>query len=152
MPPIQIRRARPQDVPRIAAIEQESFPDPWDQEILTEALSFFPSTFYVAAVNGDIAGFVAGGIEDTGELVYGHIANLAVSPRFRKSGVGRSLLAREEHAFRLESASGVQLEVRVSNLAAQQFYRRSGYRDAFVISGYYANGEDAIVMMKWFRF
>ncbi|MDD1719108.1 MAG: ribosomal protein S18-alanine N-acetyltransferase [Methanoregulaceae archaeon] len=149
---IHVRRARPKDVPAIAAIERDSFQDPWDQEILSEALSYFPTTFLVAAVGERIVGFIAGGLEDTGEQVYGHIANIAVAPQFRGGGTGRVLLAREEQAFAFESASGVQLEVRVSNLSAQEFYRRNGYRDVFIIPGYYANGEDAIVMMKWFRF
>jgi len=46
----------------------------------------------------------------------------------------------------------VQLEVRASNLAARNFYLRLGYREVFTIDQYYANGEDAVVMMKWFRF
>jgi ribosomal-protein-alanine N-acetyltransferase len=62
------------------------------------------------------------------------------------------LVRREEQQFAIELAAGVQLEVRVSNTAAQQFYRKVGYRDVFVIDRYYANGEDAVVMMKWFRF
>jgi ribosomal-protein-alanine N-acetyltransferase len=52
----------------------------------------------------------------------------------------------------VELATAVQLEVRVSNANAQQFYRRLGYRDVFQIDDYYSNGENALVMMKWFRF
>ena len=62
------------------------------------------------------------------------------------------LVRRVEHQFAIELAAGVQLEVRVSNTTAQQFYRQLGYREAFLIDRYYANGEDAVVMMKWFRF
>ncbi|MGB4196055.1 MAG: ribosomal-protein-alanine N-acetyltransferase, partial [Methanoculleus sp.] len=35
---------------------------------------------------------------------------------------------------------------------AQEFYRRLGYREVFQVASYYSNGEDALVMMKWFRF
>jgi ribosomal-protein-alanine N-acetyltransferase len=62
------------------------------------------------------------------------------------------LLRRLEHQFALELATGIQLEVRVSNTRAQRFYRKQGYKEVFEISGYYADGEDALVMMKWFRF
>ena len=65
---------------------------------------------------------------------------------------GCGLVRRIEHQFALESASGVQLEVRVSNQKAQGFYQKLGYQDVFRIVQYYANGEDALVMMKWFRF
>jgi ribosomal-protein-alanine N-acetyltransferase len=149
---IIIRRARPEDIETIVAIESESFPDPWNAEVFRETLAYFPATFFVAAAAGKVVGFIAGGLEDTGEAVYGHICNLAVTRTFRKRGVGRMLVRREEQQFAIDLASGVQLEVRVSNWAAQQFYRRLGYREVFQISGYYANGEDATVMMKWFRF
>ncbi len=149
---VTIRRARHSDLAQVVAIERESFPDPWDAEVMTDALTYFPTTFFVALSGGEVAGFVIGGFEDTGELMYGHICNLATARRFRRLGVGRLLVAREEQQFALELAAGVQLEVRRSNQVGQEFYRRLGYQEAFVIAGYYANGEDAIVMMKWFRF
>ena len=149
---IEVRRAKPGDVPAITAIERETFPDPWGEGVFLETINYFPSTFFVAASDGEVIGFLVGGLEDTGELVYGHICNLAVTPRFQQHGIGRTLLRRAEHQFIVETASGVQLEVRVSNIAAQKFYQRNGYREVFSIPRYYANGEDAIVMMKWFRF
>lgn len=148
----QIRRAAAPDIPAIAAIENESFVDPWDQSVFLEALTFYPTTCFVAVCDGAVAGFVVGALENTGENIYGHLCNLGVNPRYRHRGVGKLLVRRAEHQFALELASGVQLEVRVSNTAAQQFYRRLGYREVFGIDHYYSNGEEAIVMMKWFRF
>jgi ribosomal-protein-alanine N-acetyltransferase len=148
---IIIRRARPEDITAVADIEAVSFPDPWSAGILAETLTYFQKTFFVATHRGLVIGFIAGGLEDTGEEIYGHICNLAVAAPFRKKGVGKLLVQREEHQFAIELASGVQLEVRLSNYAAQQFYRKIGYREVFHIDRYYANGEDAVVMMKWFR-
>ncbi|HVP96465.1 ribosomal protein S18-alanine N-acetyltransferase [Methanoregula sp.] len=150
-PPL-IRRAAPADVPAIVAIEHEAFADPWDAGIFTEAISYYPTTYFVAEVEGKIAGFIVGALEDTGENIYGHICNFAVTAPFRNRGIGRQLVLRLEHQFALELASGSQLEVRESNAPAQRFYRRLGYQNVFYVGGYYANGEDAIVMMKWFRF
>lgn len=150
LPEVTIRRARPEDIPEIARIEQVSFPDPWNAAVFAESLSFFPDTFFVATVGERIAGFVLGGLEDTGEEIYGHICNLAVDPPFRRRGIARRLVTREEQQFAVDLATGVQLEVRASNRTAQAFYRSLGYRPVLRIAGYYANGEDAIVMMKWF--
>jgi len=147
-----IRQASPLDIPAISSIENESFADPWDSSVFLEALTFYPSTFFVAVCDGTVAGFVVGGLEDTGEQIYGHLCNVGVSPQYRRRNVGRLLIRRIEHQFALELATGVQLEVRVSNYGAQKFYQRIGYRPVFGIDQYYANGEDAIVMMKWFRF
>jgi len=151
LPEITIRRARAGDIDRITLIEQESFLDPWKAAVFAEALSFFPESFFVATVGGEVVGFVLGGLEDTGEEIYGHICNLAVTPAWRKRGIGRRLVERVEQQFAVDLAPGVQLEVRASNRPAQQFYRRLGYRPVLRFAGYYANGEDAIVMMKWFR-
>jgi [ribosomal protein S18]-alanine N-acetyltransferase len=147
-----IRRAVPSDIAAIVAIEKDSFIDPWEQTVFLEALTYYPSTYFVAVCDGAVVGFVVGGLEDTGENIYGHLCNFGVSQRYRRRGIAKLLLNRVEHQFRLELATGVQLEVRVSNTVAQRFYRRTGYRDVFGIEHYYANGEDAIVMMKWFRF
>ena len=148
----QIRRASPADIPAIVSIENESFVDPWDQSVFLEALTYYPSTYFVAVNDGIVAGFVVGGLEDTGEHIYGHLCNVGVSPRYRRRGVGKLLIRRVEHQFALSLATGVQLEVRVSNTEAQAFYHSIGYRPVFGIDQYYANGEDALIMMKWFRF
>lgn len=148
----QIRRATPSDIEAIVAIEKESFIDPWEPSVFFEAFSYFATTFFVAVCEGTTTGFIVGGLENTGENIYGHLCNFGVSSVYRRRGIGRLLVRRLEHQFALELATGVQLEVRVGNTTAQQFYRRLGYRDVFQIEGYYSNGEDALVMMKWFRF
>lgn len=148
--PVQVRRAAPLDVPAIVAIERALFIDPWEQAIFLEALSYYPSTYFVAVSCGNVIGFIIGALEDTGENVYGHLCNLGVAPSHQHRGIGRLLVNRIEHQFAIMLASGVQLEVRLSNKAAQLFYRRLGYREVFRIANYYKNVEDAIVMMKWF--
>ncbi|MCC7554530.1 MULTISPECIES: ribosomal protein S18-alanine N-acetyltransferase [Methanoculleus] len=154
MMPLQliIRRAQPADISQVVAVERMAFADPWDEKTLQESLAYYPETFFVARNNGDVAGFVAGGVEDTGEEVYGHIMNLAVAPGYRRRGIGRNLVRRLEREYVVLGASAVQLEVRVTNTGAQDFYRRLGYREVFQVAAYYANEEDALVMMKWFRF
>ncbi|MCK9276527.1 MAG: ribosomal protein S18-alanine N-acetyltransferase [Methanoculleus sp.] len=149
---LTIRRAQPADIPQIVAIERITFVDPWDEGTLQESLAYYPETFFVARSNGDLAGFVAAGLENTGEERYGHIMNLAVAPGYRRQGIGQRLIRRLEQEFSLSGAGGAQLEVRLTNTGAQEFYRRLGYREVFQIASYYANDEDALVMMKWFRF
>ena len=154
MMPLQliIRRAQPADIPQIVAVEKAAFTDPWDERTLQESLAYYPETFFVAKNNGDVAGFVAGGVEDTGEEVYGHIMNLAVASGYRRQGIGQHLIRRLEQEYLILGASAVQLEVRVTNTGAQEFYRRLGYRDIFQFAAYYANEEDVRVMVMRYRF
>jgi len=58
----QIRRAAPADIPAIVAIENESFADPWDQSVFLEALTYYPTTYFVAVCDGAVAGFRLGGV------------------------------------------------------------------------------------------
>lgn len=145
-----VRRVRARDLAEIVHIEALSFPDPWDEETIQQVLEYYPRTFFAAEMDGHVAGFIAAGLEDTGEERYGHIMNLAVLPALRCRGIGKNLVARVEAEFILLGASAVQLEVRFSNAVARRFYERLGYRQVLVFAHYYANGEDAVVMMKWF--
>jgi ribosomal-protein-alanine N-acetyltransferase len=143
-----IRRARPTDIPEIMAIERECFVEPWDEEVFVQTLEWAPDYFFVALGGGRIRGFVVGCMENTGSAIYGHISNLGVTAAHRRRGIGRLLVSRLERQFIIEGADGVLLEVRVSNTDAREFYHRLGYEDAFLLSGYYSNGEDALVMMR----
>ncbi|MEN6610453.1 MAG: ribosomal protein S18-alanine N-acetyltransferase [Methanoregulaceae archaeon] len=147
---LAIRHTGISDMPAIVAIERESFVDPWDQQTFIETLSYFPDTFFTVWSGNEIAGFAVGGYEDTGENIYGHICNLAIKRSHQKAGIGRTLVTRLEQQFMIGLASASTLEVRVGNIPAQKFYRKLGYTEVFRIAEYYANKEDAIVMMKWF--
>jgi ribosomal-protein-alanine N-acetyltransferase len=140
------------DIAAVQRIERLSFPDPWARKTLEEAIETFSDTVFIAQSGETISGYIICGIEDTGEERYGHICSLAVLPEMRKHGIGTTLVKAAEHAVMIQKATAMQLEVRVSNATAIQFYTKLGYEPVFQICGYYADTEDAIVMMRWFRF
>jgi ribosomal-protein-alanine N-acetyltransferase len=76
-----------------------------------------------------------------------HIANLAVSPRYRRLGLGRALLT---HVLARAAAEGIHsatLEVRAGNQAAQDLYASFGFQTVATRKGYYKdNHEDALLM------
>ena len=74
-----------------------------------------------------------------------HLMNVAVHPEHRRRGIATDLI---EKLFE-EAGSGARftLEVRVSNGAAIEMYRRFGFRSAGRRRRYYHdNGEDALIM------
>lgn len=89
-----------------------------------------------------VAGFVAARVMGSDA----EMLNLAVAVEHRRRGIGRSLV---EELHRRVSARGgerVFLEVRPSNLAAQQLYQSLGYLECGRRRNYYtSNGEDALV-------
>ena len=151
-PPVQpfIRRAGPADVDAIYALELEAFVDVWDKATFAEALSYYPTTFFVAVSNGQVTGFIVGALEDTGENIYGHICNFAVSSRFQRRGIGRALVIRLEHQFALEMATAPARSPGVK-CSCPELLPAARVQNVYQIGGYYKNGEAALVMMKWFR-
>jgi ribosomal-protein-alanine N-acetyltransferase len=76
-----------------------------------------------------------------------HITTLAVDPPFRRRKIAqRLLMALLEEAVIL-GAVRATLEVRETNLAAQNLYHKFGFRVTGVRKAYYTdNGENALVM------
>jgi len=137
-----IKTCAPADLPQILEIEQVSYPRPWSEKQFRAELVAPYSTVLVLQENDRVAGYLCYWLA-AGEL---HILNLATAPESRRRRVGSRLL---EHA--LLQARGVEvevacLEVRVGNIGAIELYRRFGFRDDCVRPGYYADGEDALLM------
>ena len=147
---IIIRNPHIHDVGVMVQIEEQSFGDPWSAETLRETIECFYETSFCAVAGGRVISFVICGIEHTGSGIYGHICNIATEPRYRNLGIGKDLIRHAETAVIAREATAMQLEVRESNALAQQFYLKLSYRPVCVFQSYYANGEDALFMMKWF--
>ena len=145
-----LRKATLEDIPEIYRIELLCFPDPWEYKALFEMMAVYLTSFYIAESDGRVVGFSAGAIEETGDEMYGHVCNIAVSPDMRGMGIGRLLLRKLERDFFVAGCTACSLEVRKSNAGAHAFYERIGYEDVIVFGEYYKDGEDAQVMMRWF--
>jgi len=91
-----------------------------------------------------VFGFVGGTIRNG----HGHISGIAVDKEYRMKEVGKNLLKTVERKFLADRFDRVTLEVRKSNLGAIRFYEKLGYKQLYIIKGYYADGEDAIVYEK----
>ncbi len=76
-----------------------------------------------------------------------HIGTLAVKPEWRGRGLGELILvAMLDRAVELGAAVAT-LEVRVSNIVAQNLYRKYGFKQVGLRRRYYSDsGEDALIM------
>jgi [ribosomal protein S18]-alanine N-acetyltransferase len=76
-----------------------------------------------------------------------HITTIAMHPDYRRRGLGEFMLASLVDIAYTIGAKWVTLEVRVSNYAAQNLYRKYGFREAGLRHRYYSdNQEDALIM------
>lgn len=143
---IEIRLMRKKDIPEISEIERLSFPSPWSSNIFFSELEKESFAFYhVMEYRDQIIGY--GGYWKIKSEA--HLVTFAVHPSFRRMGLGAKLL---EHLFKyaqVQSLDTITLEVRHSNLAAQRFYERFGFKKIAVSPHYYSDtDEDAIVYWK----
>jgi ribosomal-protein-alanine N-acetyltransferase len=77
----------------------------------------------------------------------GHITTIAVAPEFRGRGIGELILNGLIDQGMALNADMLTLEVRVSNLVAQQLYLKYGFKPSGTRPRYYTdNGEDALIM------
>jgi ribosomal-protein-alanine N-acetyltransferase len=77
-----------------------------------------------------------------------HLLNVAVAPPERRRGVGRALMNDLLSYARHNRAARILLEVRASNASAIALYASLGFTRARVRARYYADGEDAIEMIR----
>jgi ribosomal-protein-alanine N-acetyltransferase len=76
-----------------------------------------------------------------------HIATLAVRPDYRRQGIGEGILTKALQDGREAGTRHALLEVRAGNDAAQNLYRKFGFKAVGKRPKYYKdNGEDAILM------
>ena len=80
-----------------------------------------------------------------------HIVTLDVDPALRRRGVASLLMNDAEQRYRVLGCEGLQLEVAVDNVAAQQFYLCQGFVQTGFLRGYYNGVLDAVTMKKLFR-
>ncbi len=79
--------------------------------------------FFVADVEGTVAGTVMGGYDGHRGWVYA----VAVRPEQRRRGIGTALVRRLEKALAARGCLKVNLQVRATNAAVVAFYERLGY-------------------------
>lgn len=151
-PAVRLRRARPEDLEAVAAIERAAFPVPWSRALFEKELEHDWSTLLVAESGGEVAGFIVFWIIQD-EV---HLLDMAVHPGHRQAGLGRRLLRGCLEAGRTAGARIVTLEVRPSNDAARHLYGAHGFQTVGVRKRYYEDPpapghtsprrEDALIM------
>jgi ribosomal-protein-alanine N-acetyltransferase len=131
-------------VPAVAELDQISFSLPWPERSFRFEVADNPaSRCWVAEVDGRIAGMIVAWLF-VDEV---HIATIATHPDFRRQGIAQKILAHTLRYTMDEGAITSFLEVRESNLVAQEMYRKFGYENTGRRKRYYKdNDEDAILM------
>jgi ribosomal-protein-alanine N-acetyltransferase len=140
---VSIRWMIMRDRASVLAIESEVFSNPWSQDDFIRCLRQRNCIGMVAEQDDRVVGFMIYELHKN-RL---HILNFAVSQGSRRAGIGRQMLEKLIGKLHPERRKCIMLEVRETNLAAQLFFRRFGFRAIRVLRGFYDDSaEDAYLM------
>jgi ribosomal-protein-alanine N-acetyltransferase len=140
-----IQRMALEDVEEVARLEKLCFSDPWTKRCFQDELEHQFSIPLVVKTGQKIVGYAClWHVNDQME-----IANFAVSPEFRKKGIGRMLMQKVLSEAIKKGCASLILSVRESNLPALNLYKEFGFVEVGRRKRYYRFPiEDAIIMVK----
>ena len=140
---IDIELMTKDDVDGVTAVDNKSFKVAWSKKAFMDETENELAIYFVAKDDGVCIGY-AGFWNVSGE---GDITNVAVLPEYRRKGIASRLIdVMIKKANELE-LSLLTLEVRRSNEAAQNLYKKFGFETIGERKRYYSdNREDALIM------
>lgn len=144
---IRVGKYKEGDLGEMIAIERDSFPSPWTENIFRGELNNPIARMFVGRDELSQGNGVAGYIVYWLVADEMHLHNLAVRKGQRRKRIASLLLREALRASKSEGAQRITLEVRRSNLPAQSLYKKFGLSVKGVRPGYYGDtGEDALIL------
>lgn len=138
---IQIMKA--EDIGEVYEIEHMCFTTPWSLESFAAEINNNLAKYVVAKVDGKVVGY--GGVWIV--IDEGHITNIAVHPDYRGQGIGEALVKSLIALAKEHNVTRITLEVRPTNTAALNLYKKFGFIIQGIRKGYYEDTkEDALIM------
>ena len=139
-----VREFKENDELFIAEIEKECFSMPWSEKAILDAKEN-NTIFLLACENEKIIGYA--GLQIV--LDEGYITNVAVTKEHRGKGVAKALMEKLIDIGENKNLAFITLEVRESNLAAINLYKKFGFEKEGERKNFYVSPrENAHIMTK----
>jgi len=140
---VHIRWMTERDMPEVLAIEDEDFEFPWTEEDFIRCLKQQSIIGMVAQYDDRVVGFMVYELHRNRI----HVLNFAVAAECQRCGVGSQMVSKLTAKLSSQRRNRLVVDVRETNLAAQQFFRENGFRAISVLREHYKEtAEDAYVM------
>lgn len=145
---VELRKAEFKDIARIIRLDEACGLNVWSAKSY-ENLLRRKDTQFILAVSCEephtVLGFyIASRTKDELEIL-----KIAIDPTYQRQGIGQRLLEYGLHQAQKSECLACFLEVRPSNRAALQFYKKNDFEIVNYRRNYYINPiEDALIMKK----
>ena len=144
---VELRTMTYSDLKQVIAVEEKAYSYPWTLGIFRDCLRVGYSA-WVMLLDDQVIGYGVIMLSP-GEA---HILNICIDPEYQKKGLGRHLLRHLINKSNQTDIDMLLLEVRRSNVDAQELYRSEGFHELGVRKAYYPadkGREDAIILAKY---
>ena len=139
----EIRPMTKEDVPAVYEVECICFRSPWSKTALYGELRNDVAHYHVLFEDGIVVGYAGMWVL----FEEAHVTNIAVMPGSRRKGYGKALLLSMMAWAKELGASTMTLEVRETNLAAQNLYEKLDFiQNGFRRRYYEDTGEGALIL------
>lgn len=144
---LETEKMLPMHADDVYEIEKASIPNPWSRETLLAEITKENGVCFICRCDGKIASYICAS-DISGEL---EIDSVATHPDFRRKKIASALMEKFIAEARGRGFTAIHLEVRKSNEAAINLYKKFGFAAVGERKKYYSdNGEDAILMtVRW---
>lgn len=133
------------DLNRVLDLEKMCFKQPWNKENCLYELNENPfSNGWILKDENQIVGYAF--LWETFEMA--QLARIGIDKSLRNKGYGSEMMKNLVQRAKDAACEFMTLEVRQSNEAALNLYKKYDFIQVNVSKGYYPDGENAIVMTK----
>lgn len=133
------------DIDDVLIVSSLSLKESWSHSSFLKELENPLAKYIIAKYGGKVVGFAGVWVI----IDEGDITNIAVHPDFRRHNIGSKLLSSLIEHSKEWGCKALTLEVRASNLAAQNLYEKFEFKQEGIRKKYYSdNKEDAIIMWR----
>ena len=124
---MNIRLYQESDTESVSALWHEVFPNNPSHNapelVISQKLAIQPELFFVAEIDSAIVGTIMAGYDGHRGWLY----TVAVSPQYRRLGIGSQLVRHAESAVIAQGCPKINLQVRADNAEVVMFYEKLGY-------------------------
>ncbi len=139
----EIRTFEPKDTFSVIKIASQTLTEQYNPSLFAFFYETNPDGFIVATLNHKIIGFLIG-VKITNQKT--KILMISVSPKYQKQKIGTKLLEEFINRTQKENIHTIELEVRIDNKKAINFYEKYGFRKTIKIKEFYQDHEAAYTM------
>lgn len=142
---VHIRWMIRRDMPAVLGIENSSFEFAWTEDDFIRCLRQRNCIGMVAEEGDKVVGFMIYELHKN-RL---HILNFAVAPEQRRGGIGLAMIGKLLGKLSQERRNRIMLEVRETNLEAQLFFKKIGFRAVSVLRDFYEDTDEDAYLMQY---